>query len=170
MTSEEIYEQLKKEKEELQFQLQDLEYLIQIKEEELAELKNKAQTVVALQSRFDERLYEIEQMQLLIGDFQQKAMGSANRESALEEELIQSIRIEKKFYSLQEQFNSTIIALDETNAQLNEAVALYKKVTDLKAKVTELESNLEIAQLDNHFLKEELEQFRSVEKNINSEN
>jgi hypothetical protein len=65
--------------------------------------------------------------------------------------------------------DSNNIALEDTNDQLNQAVALYKKVKDLQSKVAELESTLEIAQLNNHFLKEELEQHRTTENNNNSD-
>lgn len=44
-----------------------------------------------------------------------------------------------------------------------EAVALYKEIENLKSKIAELESNLEIASLDNQFLKEELDKFREQE-------
>ena len=45
--------------------------------------------------------------------------------------------------------------------ELKEAVELYHEISDLQKKNTELESALEIANLDNQFLKEELEELRN---------
>ena len=44
--------------------------------------------------------------------------------------------------------------------ELKEAVELYHEISDLQKKNTELESALEMANLDNQFLKEELEALR----------
>ena len=41
--------------------------------------------------------------------------------------------------------------------------SLYKKNSILTARIAELESNLEIAELENGFLKEELESYRKEE-------
>ena len=79
----------------------------------------------------------------------------------MEAELMQSFQLEKEYYEIREQYNSTKLALADINNQVAEASALYKEVADLKRKVAELESNLEIASLDNEFLKEELDKFRS---------
>ena len=164
-----MLEQLKTENEQLQFQLKDLEYFIEIKEEELAFLKNKAKSVAEMQSALDQRLYEIEQMQHFIGNIQQKSIGDAKREANLEEELIQNIKIEKEFYELRDQFKSTTLALEDTTNQLSEAIELYKKLNDCHSKIAALQSNLEIALLDNQFLKEELEELRSNESITNQE-
>jgi hypothetical protein len=169
MTNNDILEQLKTENEQLQFQLKDLEYFIEIKEEELVYLKNKAKSVAEMQSALDQRLYEIEQMQHFIGNIQQKSIGDAKREANLEDELIQNIKIEKEFYELRDQFKSTALALEDTTNQLSEASELYKKLNDCNSKIAALESNLEIALLDNQFLKEELEELRSNKSNTNQE-
>ena len=72
MQHEDYIKNLKQENEDLQFQLKDLEYLIQIKEEELADLKKASQHVAELQSKIDQNLYQFEQMQLHISDEQHK--------------------------------------------------------------------------------------------------
>ena len=45
--------------------------------------------------------------------------------------------------------------------ELKDAVELYHDISDLQKKNTALESALEMANLDNQFLKEELEELRS---------
>ena len=170
MLSEIFIAELKNENQALQLQLQDLEYMIQMREEELVYLKKAADSVAELQSRFDHNLYEFEQMQNRIGDQQQKAEGAARREIALEDEMIQTIQTETAYYELRDQFKSSKAAFDDINSQLEDMSLLYRELADLKSKVTELESNLEIANLDNQFLKEDLEKYRIAEENQTQEN
>lgn len=161
MQNDEFIQELKKENEDLQFQLKDLEYLIQLKEEELEDLKKASSNVAELQSKIDQQLYRFEQMQLVIGDEQQKLQGALKREAATEQELIDAIQIEKSYYEIKEEFTSTKTALHDINEQMNEAATIYQQVVLLKKKVAELESNLEITTLDNQFLKEELHKYRN---------
>ena len=74
--------------------------------------------------------------------------------------MIQSLQMEKEYYDIRDRFNSTKTALADINSQMAEAVALYREVAELKSKLAEMESNLEIAALDNRFLKEELVKYR----------
>ena len=153
----------------MQFELNDLEYLISLREEELVVLKNKVASISELQSRYDQQLYHMEQLQHFVREEQQKNVGALKRELATEEELIQSIAIEKEYYSLHEQLKSSMIALEDTNNQLSDAVGMYKKLKDMKNRIAALESSLEIAQLDNQFLKEELEELKSAGMKIDAE-
>ena len=160
MQNEDFIQELKNENEELQYQLKDLEYLIQLKEEELDDLKKASQQVSSLQSKIDQNLYQFEQMQLFINEEQQKLQGALKREASIEQELIDGIATEKSYYEIKEEFNSTKAALQDINEQMNEAATIYQQLVLMKKKVAELESNLEIANLDNQFLKEELDKLR----------
>jgi len=168
MQNDNLISLLKKENEQLQFELNDLEYLINLREEELLMLKNKVASLTELQSRYDQQLYHMEQLQGFVKEEQQKNIGALKRENAMEEELIQSIAIEKEYYNLHEQLKSSMIALEDTNNQLSDAVGMYKKLKDMKNRIVALESSLEIAQLDNQFLKEELEEIKAAEIKINA--
>ena len=55
MQNEDFIQELKNENEELQYQLKDLEYLIQLKEEELDDLKKASQQ--GLHSRYFEEIF-----------------------------------------------------------------------------------------------------------------
>jgi hypothetical protein len=169
MQNDNLISLLKKENEQLQFERNDLEYLINLREEELMMLKNKVASIAELQSKYDQQLYHLEQLQHFIREEQQKNIGALKRENAMEEELIQNIAIEKEYYHLHEQLKSSMIALEDTNNQLSDAVGMYKKLKDMKNKIAALESNLEIAQLDNQFLKQELEEIKSAGMNIDSD-
>ncbi len=162
--SEDFYQQLKKENEELHKELVDLNYLIQLREEELAEMKNASKHIAEMHSKINLNLYEFEQMQNFIETEQRKIEGAKRREENLEQEILDSIKIEKSYYEIREEFDSNKIALNDLNNQLKEALNIYKEVTILKSKISELESSLEIALLDNHFLKDDLAEKNSHEK------
>jgi len=161
MLREDFINELKIENEELQFQLKDLEYLIQLKEEELADLKKTSQNIIELQSKLDQNLYQFEQMQNFIGNQQQQAEGALRREASMEEEMLDSMKAENSYYEIREEFKSNKLALNDLNQQMNEVVALYHQITDLKNKITSLQSDLEISNLDNKFLKEELFNYKN---------
>lgn len=96
MIADNLVKQLKSENELLQIQLQDLNYMIEAREEELDMLRKTAAHAVQLQSRLDHNLFEIEQMQEVIGEKQREAQGALKRESSLEAEMFQSIQMERE--------------------------------------------------------------------------
>ncbi len=161
MPSNNFVEQLKSDNELLQIQLQDLEYMIRLREEELESLREAAALAVELQSRLDINLHEIAQMREFIGHQQQQAAGATKREASLESEMFQSVQTETAYYTIKEQFTSTQAALADLHQQLAETTALYQQLSNLKSKVALLESSLAIALLDNGFLKEELDLYRN---------
>ena len=160
MLSNEQVLQLISENELLQIQLKDVNEMIEVREEELDLLRKTAAHARDLKSRLDANLYQIEQMQNRIGEDQRLAAGAARRESALEIEMIGSLKMETEYYGLTDQFASTKAALEDINREVYETKGLYARLAQLTTRVAELESNLEIAALDNSFLKEELERNR----------
>jgi hypothetical protein len=142
-------------------QLQDLEYMIQLREEELMEMKASVVKLAELQSKIDNQLIAFEHLQNIIGNHQQKEIGFLKREASMEDEMLQSIEGESAFYQLQKKLESNEIEINKQMRELKEAVELYHEISDLQKKNTELESALEMANLDNQFLKEELEELRN---------
>lgn len=163
MLSEDLLRHLKSENELLQIQLQDLNYMIKIREEELDLLRVKANQAVALQSRLDINLDEFYQMQDQIGKEQDRADAAAQREISLESELLRSIEMETELYNMRDQFTSTKAALADANEEVNQMASVYKELANLKARIRELESNLEIASLETTYLKEEVDKYRQQE-------
>lgn len=164
MLSDNLLQQLKSENELLQLQLKDLNEMISVREEELEILRKTATHAVQLQSRLDMNLDEFYQMQDHIGNQQQDAEGAARREASLEKELLQSIEMETQLYNLKDQYDSAKAAITDLNSEMDKMGSLHKEVVTLKAKITELESNLEIATMENGFLKEELDKYRKEEE------
>ena len=162
MIAENLVNQLKSDNQQMKIELEDLNYLIEAREEELALLRQKAAYAVQLQSKLDQNLHEIAQMQDLLGEQQRQAAGATRREASMENELFQSMQMEREFYDLKDQLQSTQTALSDINHQVQDALGLYKENARLKQKIAELESNLEICMIDNGFLKEELDKFRET--------
>jgi len=160
MLSEEQIKQLKSENDLLQLQLQDVNYMIRIREEELEILRSKAKNAVGLQSQLEGTFYELEQMQNFIGRKQQEADGAARREAAMEEEIIQSINMEKEYYNIKSSFASANAALLDINSQLSESAHIYKELAKANASIAELESNLAIAEEEKDLLKYEMEKLK----------
>jgi chromosome segregation ATPase len=161
MLSEDQIIQLKSENAELQAQLTDLNYLIISREEELELLRAKLSALAALQSKLDSQLLENDLLQDMLSDKDAEITGANKREASMEKELLQGMEMEKDYYNLRDQLNSTKAALDDMSEQFTEAAALYREVARLSSQVAELESNLEIAEMDNGFLKDELNKFQA---------
>ena len=150
-------QQLQSENELLKIQLNDISEMINIREEEVDILRKKAANAVLLQSTLEGNLNQIAQMQLLIGEEQRKAAGASRRETAMEEEVIRSIEIEKSYYTLQEELDSNKVALKDLDNELAETASLYRQLSESMSRVAELESRLEMIQLENMRLKDKLE-------------
>ena len=160
MLSDEQIKQLISEKEHLQLQLDDVNYMIGIREDELEILRNKAKNAVMLQSQLEGTFNELGQMQQIIGEKQHEAAGAKRREAAMEEEIIQSISMEKDYYDIKSRFASASAALDDINGQLAEAAHIYKELAKANQRIAELESNLEIASEE-----KELQQYEIMKLN-----
>ena len=169
MLPDSLLQQLISENELLQIQLQDVNEMIQVREEELEILRNTAAHAVLLQSRLDMNLDEFYSLQDVIGNQQKDAEDSAKREASLEEELVQSINMETEFYNIKDQFESTKAALMDVQSEMDTVASLYKQIAELTTRVAELESSHEIASMENGFLKEELEELRKLATAENKE-
>ncbi|MEO7524198.1 MAG: hypothetical protein ABIT58_08895 [Ferruginibacter sp.] len=163
MLSDNLLQQLKSENELLQIQLQDVNEMISVREEELEILRQTAAHAIELQSRLDMNLDEFYQMQDHIGNQQQYAEGAARREASMETELLLSLEMETQLYNMKDELTSTKTALADINNEMDTIPAMYKEMAMLKAKLAELESNQEIAALENGILKEEVEKYRMQE-------
>ncbi len=171
MLSEKQLQQLISENEFLSLQLEDLNEVIKQREEELALLRETAVKATQMQSKLDMNLLEFQQMQDNIGEKQQEAAGTALRMEELENELFNSIKMEKNYYNMLDENVSLQANLRDTNSELEEAASLYKKVRQLTTELSQAKSSLELAQLEIESLraglKEITDQFTALnEKNV----
>ncbi|RYY71505.1 MAG: hypothetical protein EOO13_02910 [Chitinophagaceae bacterium] len=162
MLTERQIEILRSENELLQLQLDDVNMMIQVREEELDLLRHRAQEAAAMQSKLDTNLLEFEQMQNNLGFSQQKNAGSSQRLEEMEEELYASIKDQLKSDNKVKDFESLEANLLDTTTELQEAASAYKQLRDTKSKLAATQSELEIAYMEINSLKEELEEVKAL--------
>ena len=162
MFSKDEIQQLKSENEFLQIQLQDITEIINIREEELETLRKKSAYSILLQSTLDGNLEEITQMQHFIGEQQRKTAGAEKREASMENEMIESLEMEKEFYNIRDKYESARAAITDLDNELAETTSMYRQLAASIARVAELESSLEIALMEKEDLKEKLEKLTIV--------
>ena len=148
---------IKNENELVKVQLGDLDYMIQVREEELEMLRKKALEAIELKSMLDNRLLELEQLQNNLLDYRRREDGSINRERVTEEEILLSINIEKEYYVLREKLISTRSELEYVQSELADKKDLHSKIEELEKKFATLESKLGMAEHERDAFKEELE-------------
>ncbi len=155
MQLSEHIQKLASENEYLQLQLKDLNELIGVREEELELLRQKAAEAVEMKSKLENTLNEISQLQDFIGQKQMEMEGATRREASMEEEVMQSLQIEKEYYTLKDQLTSSVTALLDTQEELRSVSGLFKELTKAKSRVAELESETEIQKEEIELLKYE---------------
>lgn len=163
MFSKDEIQQLKSENELLQIQLQDITEIINIREEELEILRKKSAYTIMLQSTLDGNLEEISQMQQFIGEQQRKTVGAEKREASMENEMIQSLDMEKEFYNIRDKYESARAAITDLDNELAETTSIYRQLSASIDRVAELESSLAIVIMENDQLKEKIEKLTVVQ-------
>lgn len=145
MSSLPTIEDLNKENQELRKEIAELNYLLELKQEELNEARTAVEEINLLKSKLEDQLFAFEQMQLHLEDQQRKTEGLSKREAALEEEVISSISMEKSYYELLNELGSMKAALTDAYDKLEEIPLLYKEHSKLKSRIAALESDLGFA-------------------------
>ena len=161
MLSNKQIQALRSENELLQIQLEDVTLMIQVREEELALLRNRAREAAGMQSKLDSNLDEFDQMQRSMGDIQQKNTGSLQRIEEMEHELYDAIKEQLQYADSLKKFGSMEANLHDTNNELQEASAVYMKMAAMKITLAESKSNLEIARMEVKSLKQELAEVKA---------
>ena len=128
----------------LQAQLNDLEYLINAREEELQSMRNSNQLIAEMRSQLETNALSQEQLQLLVSEFQQKYNAIRNREEAMENELVDHIENEKNIDDWVKKNISLQTELDIVLDELEQAKQEIQSLTLFKDQVTELQSKLEM--------------------------
>ncbi|HRO97078.1 MAG TPA: hypothetical protein PLY79_08450 [Ferruginibacter sp.] len=161
MLSEKQIQQIISENEFLQIQLADANDMLHQREKELTMLRETAKQATELKSTIENQLEELSYMQHLLGKKQQKLEGAGQREAAMEDELLQGIRMEKEYYNLREKLDSSIAQIEDISQQLDETANIFKELRDAKKKITELQSNLDIAHEEKELLQYELQKLKN---------
>jgi chromosome segregation ATPase len=131
------------ENEKLQAEVEELNEILAIKEEAIAELKKIALSNAEIRSKMDMQQEEIEILQNRIGQQKQKSAGAEQREFELHQELTAAAKEHHQYTDLLQQY--TYINIQFTDVQ--EQVAALKKrnnmLQQIAVKIGEMESMVE---------------------------
>jgi chromosome segregation ATPase len=131
------------ENEKLQAEVEELNEILAIKEESIAELKKIALSNAEIRSKMDMQQEEIEILQNRIGQQKQKSAGAEQREFELHQELTAAAKEHHQYTDLLQQY--TYINIQLTDVQ--EQVAALKKrnnmLQQIAVKIGEMESMVE---------------------------
>lgn len=156
MLSADQIQQLITENENLQVQVNDLNYMLSEREEEIAELKKTSSAAAELRSMLDTQLDDMQLMQNHIGKQQRQALGAEERELELQQELTQAIKLQHQYNDLFQQYTYVSTQL----ADVQEELAAVKKRSSMLQKIVvqigELESTVENLTLERDALKDRL--------------
>lgn len=136
--------------------LHDLQVLLEMREEDLQECREKAVQVSELRSLLDERLLAFGQMQEMLLEWQKKTISATRREDATERELLQCLPFEQSYNALKKTIQSReaeIAWLQDESAEIRK---LHELIDELRNRLSVCESELELSRLDNQYLREAL--------------
>lgn len=157
--------ELRKEITLLQKQKEELQYLLTLKEEEIQEWKSQPDSIPALYSKLQERLYDFEHLQQVIEKLRRELQSSGNREANMEDELIRQLSVETLHDELKVKYRSVQAAILNIQNDLNEAMELYQTLAAQEQLIAEWKSKWELANLDNQFLRDQLDRTTFSSKN-----
>lgn len=156
------FQGLLSENELLKIQLNDLEYLIHTREEELELLRKQAADAIKMKSLMEIRLLDIEQMQNNMSEAIRREEAGKLREANLDKEIKEILDFESQYADLfrrlkvaQNELHYLSNELDEANRQVH--ISLF-----MKSRIAELESRLALAEQERDRIGEELGAIKQI--------
>ena len=134
---------------------------LQAAEAKLAQLLQDQRNAVELESVLETRLSEIQSLQNMIGDLQQKLEGAKNREQELEEQVAEGKTLVSEYRLLQQQHSHLLSETDELRNRLQELSSRNSLLQQKVNHLTELESNLESFEYEKTEIKHTVEEIIS---------
>ncbi len=156
-------QQLLAEHERLQLQLEELNYILLLREQELASIKQNAAEEGELRSMLDLQLDELHVMQNRIGKQQQQAAGAEEREFELQQELTEYARLQQQYTELFQQYTYTATQLEDIQAELAKVKKRNAMLQQIAVRIGEMESDMEIMRLERDELKAKLAEFEKLQ-------
>jgi DNA repair exonuclease SbcCD ATPase subunit len=141
--------------------MNDLQVLLQLREEELQEYRQQSNRVAELSSLLEDRLLAFGQMQEKLLEWQQKAMSATRREDATERELLQCLPFEQQFHALKKTVQSREAEISWLQEETIEIRKKNEIIDQLNERLAACESELEMIRLDNYYLREALKAARA---------
>lgn len=160
MLSEEHIQQLIRENEYLQVQLEEVNEVLAGREAELEDLKRNAAEATELRSRLDARLDELHSMQNQIGEKEQQAYGAEEREIQLQNELTEAMRVQHQYDELVGHYTYIQAQLADVQARLEELTERNRELQKIAGQIGELESRLANSVMEKEALLKQLGQYQ----------
>jgi chromosome segregation ATPase len=135
MLSQEQINKLISENEYLRVQLKELNEMLALREEEIEILEQNAGDITKLRSQLELQLNHEQSLHNIITTKQQQAVGAANRERDLEDELIDASKLLKQYGELQQQYTHLLIQNKDLEERLLE---MNKRNEELKKQFSKL--------------------------------
>jgi DNA repair exonuclease SbcCD ATPase subunit len=149
-------QQILVENEQLQVQLEELNYMLLQREQQIAMLTENAAGDTELRSMLDMQLDELHVMQNRIGKHQQQAAGAEEREFELQQELTEFARLQQQYNELFQQYTYTSTQLEDIQAELAKIKKRNNMLQQIAVRIGELESSMEIITQERDELKAKL--------------
>jgi chromosome segregation ATPase len=131
------------ENEKLQAEVEELNEILAIKEEAIAELKKIAISNAEIRSKMDIQQEEIEILQSRIGQQKQKSAGAEQREFELHQELTAAAKEHHQYTDLLKQYTYANIQLNDVQEQVTALKKRNNMLQQIAVKIGEMESMVE---------------------------
>ena len=161
MLTEDQVKKLLSENEYLQSQVEELSAIALSYRNEIKLLQEKYETEGELRSIIENNSEENNLLKYQLEKEKQKALNVAKRESAMELELLEGIKIETDYYNIKEKQKSAVAQINDMSEQLNKSLLVYKNLEDANRKISEIHSINDILKEENDLL---LYQLKNKEK------
>ncbi|GAB2838581.1 hypothetical protein [Ferruginibacter profundus] len=156
-------QQLMAENDSLQVQLEELNYILLQREQEIARLKENNAADAELRSVLDMQLEELQLMQNRIGKHQQKAEGAEEREFELHQELSQTVKVQQQYSDLFQQYTYINTQLEDIQAELAKVKKRNAMLQQIAVKIGEMESTVENITMERDELKARLAELEKLQ-------
>ena len=152
MLPEEKIRKLLSENEYLQDQLEEMSALALSYKNEIRVLQEKYSIEAELRSILENDSEEKVLLKYQLEKEKQKAIIVASRESSMELELLESIKIETEYYNIKDQQKSAQAQITDMNLQIKDALNVYKNLEEANRKISEISSINDILREENELL------------------
>jgi hypothetical protein len=118
MLTQEQLNKIISENEYLRVQLKEANEMLTLREEEIEILEQNAADITQLRSHLEIEQLNSQSLQNTIHTKQQQALGAANRERDLEDELVDAAKLLKEYSELQQKYTYILIQVKDLEEQL----------------------------------------------------
>jgi hypothetical protein len=150
-------EKLLVENKSLYIQLQDANYMLGERENELALLKNQMNATAAFNSEVNLQNDEVNSLKLQLNEAQQKTTAALSIQNEMQVDLKNADKEWAQYEALQKQYNHALMQLEDLQIEVNDLKTKNKVLQNIAVRIGEVESELSIVVEENNLLKAKIE-------------